>query len=235
MAENKRSFVLYADLIHTVKKMPKEKAGELFMTILSYVNDLNPVVEDMTVDLVFEPIKQQLKRDLVKWEGEIVRKSEGGAMGNLKRWHPDLYKKVIAKSMSFTDAIKVAKNRTLSDTDSIQSHTIASVDDNVSDSGTVNVSVIETSPNTITIGTRIFKGTTSEWLMLNKEAAIETLMMNNFKTLNLQGVLKRVDAETNQYHFKDENHPYNFFKNMCNKMIAEPASKAEVKKYKSLL
>ena len=59
MAENKKSFVLYADLIHTVKKMPKEKAGELFLTILSYVNDEQPVVDDMLVDLVFEPIARR--------------------------------------------------------------------------------------------------------------------------------------------------------------------------------
>lgn len=70
MAENKKSFVLYADLIHTVKKMPKEKAGELFLTILSYVNDEQPVVDDMLVDLVFEPIKRQL--------GEGIKRSRRG-------------------------------------------------------------------------------------------------------------------------------------------------------------
>jgi len=68
MADGKKSFVLYCDLIHVVKKLPKDKAGELLVTILEYVNDLNPVVQDLTVELVFEPIKQQLKRDLKKWE-----------------------------------------------------------------------------------------------------------------------------------------------------------------------
>lgn len=81
MAEGKRSFVLYCDLIHTVKKMPKEKAGELFMTILSYVNDENPEIKDMVIDLVFEPIKQQLKRDLKKWEGYIEKQRENGQRG----------------------------------------------------------------------------------------------------------------------------------------------------------
>jgi len=84
MAENKKSFVLYADLIHTVKKMPKEKAGDLFMTILSYVNDENPVVEDMVVDLVFEPIKRQMKRDLEKYENKRERLSQNGRAGGLK-------------------------------------------------------------------------------------------------------------------------------------------------------
>lgn len=84
MAENKKSFVLYADLIHTVKKMPKEKAGELLLTILAYVNDENPVVEDLTVDLVFEPIKRQMKRDLEKWDNKVSRKSEAGKVGGIK-------------------------------------------------------------------------------------------------------------------------------------------------------
>src|SRR5260221_385608 len=84
MAEDKKSFLLYADLIHTVRKMPKDKAGELFMTILSYVSDENPVVEDMLVDLVFEPIKQQLKRDLIKWEEERSGRSMAGHLGGLK-------------------------------------------------------------------------------------------------------------------------------------------------------
>ncbi len=79
--KDKQSFILYADLIHTVKKMPVEKAGKLFMTILEYVNDQNPEPKDMVVDLVFEPIKQQLKRDLIKWNKYIEKQAANGAKG----------------------------------------------------------------------------------------------------------------------------------------------------------
>lgn len=68
MADGKKSFVIYCDLIHTVSKMPDEKAGQLFKHILDYVNDLNPVTYDLVIQLTFEPIKQQFKRDLAKWE-----------------------------------------------------------------------------------------------------------------------------------------------------------------------
>jgi hypothetical protein len=78
MAENKRSFLLYTDLIHTVEKMKDNKAGVLFKTILAYVNDKNPVVDDVIIDLVFEPIKQQLKRDLDKWDKIKEKRSEAG-------------------------------------------------------------------------------------------------------------------------------------------------------------
>ena len=68
MAENKKSFVLYCDLIHMVKQLPDEKAGLLFKHILGYVNDEDPISEDLIVNISFEPIKQQLKRDLVKYQ-----------------------------------------------------------------------------------------------------------------------------------------------------------------------
>ena len=78
MAEGKKGFILYADIIHTVKKLPIEKRGELFTIILEYVNDENPKVHDMMVDLVFEPIKRQLKRDLSRYENRAERSRENG-------------------------------------------------------------------------------------------------------------------------------------------------------------
>lgn len=81
MAEGKKSFVLYSDIIHTVRKLPNNKAGELFKLILSYVNDENPTTKDLAVDLVFEPIKQQLKRDLKQWEETREKRSEAGKLG----------------------------------------------------------------------------------------------------------------------------------------------------------
>jgi hypothetical protein len=42
MAKNKKSFVLYCDLIHTIEKLSNEQAGELFKHILRYVNDKDP-------------------------------------------------------------------------------------------------------------------------------------------------------------------------------------------------
>ncbi len=81
MAENKKSFLLYLDIIHTVKKLPKDKAGELFMTILEYVNDMDPEITDVSVDLVFEPIKQSLKRDLEKYRNICKRNQTNGSKG----------------------------------------------------------------------------------------------------------------------------------------------------------
>ena len=84
MADNKKSFILYCDLIHTVSKMPDDKAGELFKHILKYVNDENPVTDDLIIQLTFEPIKQQLKRDLQSWESVRGVRSDNGRLGGLK-------------------------------------------------------------------------------------------------------------------------------------------------------
>lgn len=147
MATGKSSFLLYADLIHTLEKMPDDKAGLLFKHILRYVNDLNPETDDLVVQLTFEPIKQQLKRDLKKYEGTIHAKSEGGQWGNLKKWHPEIYKQAKEKDLSLSDAMRLVSDVMRPHTEPMPSHPIASiavndtVNDTVNDSVTDNVSV----------------------------------------------------------------------------------------------
>lgn len=85
MAENKRSFLLYADVYFTVKKLNDEQAGQLFKLILAYVNDENPHTEDILLDVAFEPIKQALKRDLRKYEQIREKRSLAGKASADKR------------------------------------------------------------------------------------------------------------------------------------------------------
>jgi uncharacterized phage protein (TIGR02220 family) len=84
MAENKKSFILYCDLIHQVEGLTDDEAGKLLKHLLRYVNDQNPCAEDRLTAIVFEPIKQQLKRDLIKWEGKSDVRSETGRLGGIK-------------------------------------------------------------------------------------------------------------------------------------------------------
>jgi len=83
MAKEKNSFLLYVDLIHTIEKLNDEQSGKLFKHILRYVNDLNPTPEDQFTEVIFEPIKQNLKRDLVKYESIRQRNKENAN----KRWN----------------------------------------------------------------------------------------------------------------------------------------------------
>ena len=82
MAENKKSFLLYCDIIHTIQQLSDEQAGNLFKHILQYVNDQNPSTDNVITNIAFEPIKQQLKRDLMKYDSIRKRNSENAKM----RW-----------------------------------------------------------------------------------------------------------------------------------------------------
>lgn len=84
MADDKKGFLLYSDILGMVKSLPREKAGDLFVTILEYVNNLNPDPEDLVLKIAFEPIKMQLKRDLKNYEKEIERRSSSGRLGGLR-------------------------------------------------------------------------------------------------------------------------------------------------------
>lgn len=78
MAEQKKSVLLYCDIIHTVEKLDDATAGELFKHYLRYINDKDPETDNLIVELCFEPIKQQLKRDLKKWETTLEGRSKAG-------------------------------------------------------------------------------------------------------------------------------------------------------------
>lgn len=81
MAKDKNSFLLYCDLIHTVEKLSDQKAGKLLKHILKYVNDKNPSTNDLVLGVVFEPIKQQFKRDLIKYNNITERNRRNGQSG----------------------------------------------------------------------------------------------------------------------------------------------------------
>lgn len=91
MAEGKKSVLLYCDLIHTVEPLTDEEAGKLFKHYLRYINDQNPCAEDRLTALLFEPIKQNLKRDLRKWEDKSLKNKEIAIAGWEKRKNANAY------------------------------------------------------------------------------------------------------------------------------------------------
>jgi hypothetical protein len=82
MAKDKKSFLLYADQQSVFKQLPDEIAGQLIKHIFSYVNDENPITDNLIINIAFEPIKLQLKRDLHKYESIRERNSANARM----RW-----------------------------------------------------------------------------------------------------------------------------------------------------
>ena len=84
MAENKKSFIAYVDWKDTFNALPDEKAGQLVKYLFAYVSDENPNSDDILINAVFANIKQQLKRDLVKWNSTSSQRSEIGRLGGVK-------------------------------------------------------------------------------------------------------------------------------------------------------
>lgn len=105
MAKDKKGFILYADQKALFEQLPNDKAGELIKFIFSYVNDENPETEDLIINLAFTPIKQQLKRDLIKFEETKEKRSEAGKAGANKRWQ-----NIANDSKRISDIAKIAVN-----------------------------------------------------------------------------------------------------------------------------
>ena len=78
MSENKKSFILYCDYMDLFKQLPDDVAGRLIKLILEFTNDLNPVTEDLLLNIAFEPIKKQLKRDSERWVDIKNKRSDAG-------------------------------------------------------------------------------------------------------------------------------------------------------------
>jgi len=97
--KNKKSVLLYCDIIHTVEKLDDKTAGLLFKHYLRYINDLNPETDNLLVEISFEPMKQNLKRDLKKWEIRAERSRSNGSLGGRpkKIEEPKITQQVILK------------------------------------------------------------------------------------------------------------------------------------------
>jgi len=80
----KKSFIAYVDWGDTFDALPDEQAGQLIKHLFAYVNDKNPVTDDILINAVFTNIKLQLKRDLKKWESTSSQRSEIGRLGGIK-------------------------------------------------------------------------------------------------------------------------------------------------------
>ena len=119
MATDKKGFMLYADQQELFNQLSNEQAGELIKHVFSYVNDENPKTDSLIINLAFTPIKQQLKRDLKKWEQRADRSRENGAKGGrpLKPKEPsglsglqNKPKEPVTVNVNVTDTVNVNDN-----------------------------------------------------------------------------------------------------------------------------
>jgi len=112
MAQDKKSFLLYCDQQGVFNKLPDEIAGKLIKHIFAYVNDENPPCDDLLLSIAFEPIKTQLKRDLVKYVDYIEKQSVNGSKGGRPKKANETQ-----KTQAFFQEPKKADTDNVTDTD----------------------------------------------------------------------------------------------------------------------
>jgi len=119
MAENKKSFTAYCDWNSTFNSLPDEKAGQLIKHLFAYVNDENPISDDLLINAVFANIRATLKRDLVKWNEKSSKNRETAIL----RWNKN--------NTNVCERIKVDANHadSVSDSVSVKDKEINNIDD----------------------------------------------------------------------------------------------------------
>lgn len=85
MAEGKKTILIYVEWREIFNSLSDDEAGRLIKHLFNYVNDLNPIAPDRITELSFIQIKQQLKRDLEKWENIKVGRSNAGKASGVAR------------------------------------------------------------------------------------------------------------------------------------------------------
>lgn len=181
MATDKPSFILYQDLIYTIEKVDDSTAGKLFKHILEYVNDRNPDPDDILISVLFEPIKQQLKRDLRKYESRREKNRENA----LKRWNNDQQNTMQEDAIASNGINRNAKH---------------AVNGNVNDTVNVNVNDINNSPKSPKGDLTENEVKFLEWfnLTLEKHKGVK----GRFKTLTKidKGNLKKLKASYDNFN-----------------------------------
>jgi hypothetical protein len=84
MAKDKNTILIYKDWISMFENLDDDEAGKLIKHLFRYVNDMQPEAPDKLTLVAFEPMKQQLKRDLKSWEEKIPKLALSGSNGGKK-------------------------------------------------------------------------------------------------------------------------------------------------------
>lgn len=201
MAEGKKSFLLYTDIQHVVAKLTDVEAGQLFKHLLAYVNDQNPTAPTYLIEIVFEPIKQSLKRDLIKYGGIKESRSYAGKLSAEKR------KQNAANSSSVESVEQTPTNPTVSV--------------NVNDSVIIDKSIIEE---------KIYLESKKNWEeIVTPSKWLDALIKNNFTTKEfLIARLKEFWVIANYLENPDRRQSKEIKLHFANWLKTNPPKKAEV-------
>lgn len=146
--KNKKSFIMYTDYQKHINLLSDEEAGKLIKAVLEYTNTSNEPKLPPAAYMAFSFIKEQIDRDLEKWEDTCKKRSEAGKLGGRPKIHKDSgseqkqlkAKKAIGFFENQNEA-KKADNVNVNDSDNVSDSEY--VNETVNDIDTVNEYVSE--------------------------------------------------------------------------------------------
>ena len=188
MAENKKSFILYADLINNIDHLTNEEKGMLFNHLLEYVNDMNPVLEDRLILTAWKPIERQLKRDLLKFEEVKGKRSDAGKESARLR----ALNKAQQSSTNPTH-VESVQHRSTNPTVSVNDNVNVNVNDNVINKQKEKEPVFNFRKELLNLGGN--EQLVSDWMLVRKK-----LKATNTKT-SLNRFLKQVELSGKDLNF----------------------------------
>jgi hypothetical protein len=125
MAENKKSFIAYADWKGMFEALPDEIAGKLIKHVFAYVNDENPTTDNFIINALFEQIKSTLKRDLVKWESQREQRSLAGKISAERRLTKSNDRSTTVNETVRNPTVSVSVNDNVNESDNVKEKNIS--------------------------------------------------------------------------------------------------------------
>lgn len=124
--EAKKSFVLHIDSLAVLEKLTNDQAGILFKKIAEFQQSGSIDEIDHFTDVIITPFVNQFRRDDETW----LEKGVSGKIGNLKKWHPEIFKKFAKKEITLEQAFQEVEEKKLKNKDELRddagsSHPIA--------------------------------------------------------------------------------------------------------------
>ena len=129
----KKSFILHIDSLSILDELNDEQSGKLFKAIYNYQSGVESEL-DIITKIAFASFKAQFIRDDEQYDNVCEGKSLRGKIGNLKRWHSDLFEKLATDNSNIDELIEIAKHRTSDISESQTSLSIPKSLDSKSDS-----------------------------------------------------------------------------------------------------
>lgn len=209
MELEKKSFVLYADLLSTVEIFNDKQRGDLFLCILKFVNQQEFQIEDIAVKVALEPVKLQITRDSNKYEAKRKFNSEAGK------------RSAEIRKSSKSSNNEIPTKPTNVEFGSTKSTNVGFGSANLTDNANENdkVIILDNSEFEFSIKNVHYKGTPSLLAQSNEYITFLNIRLET-KKVELAEFIKVFDEEYNGVAFEDFKH----FKNSINLIIKNLAN-----------